>query len=405
MRTRPPPRAARAEVPRLKPVFRPADTTGMSPFPTPSPALRAFARELPWERETILAFMCRVSAELRPGARVLDVGAGDQPYRELFGHVEYVTSDWAHSVHPGAQRVDIVAPADDLPVEEGSFDAVVCTQVLEHVAEPADVLAELFRVLRPGGTLYITVPLAWEEHEAPYDFYRYTRFGLAHLLAGAGFADIAVEPRNDTYTTIAQLLRNTGGITGGAPDGLDAERARATRELWRLADLVAAHGSLDANRIFPLGYHATAVRLAPVDREECRRVLGMDDARPSAYVAFADELVADPSLLTEFAATVDRGDPITLVVYAPEGDTAALTADLTAVADRAGLGADDSADVLAVALGRPVDEAALARATDGVLSRRRRHGPLGRLPWFDADMLDGLRAHGRRSAARSAVAG
>jgi SAM-dependent methyltransferase len=376
----------------------------MRPFPSPSPALRAFAQEFPWERRTILAFMCQVAAELEDGARVLDVGAGEQPYRELFGHVDYVTSDWAHSVHPGARRVDIVAPADDLPVDEGTFDAVICTQVLEHVAEPADVIAELFRVLRPGGRLYITVPLTWEEHEAPYDFYRYTRFGLEHLLGGAGFQDISVSPRNDAFTTIAQLMRNTRGITAGAPDAVAAQRAVATQALSRLADLVADYEELDAAWILPLGYHATAVRHTPVERDACRAALGLDAARPSAYVAFADDLIADPGLLADYADVVRGDDPISLVVYAADGDPAELTDGLTAAAAAAGLTEDGTADVVAVALGRSVDEAALARAADGVLARRRPHGALGRLPWFDRDMVEGLRAHGLRKAARASVA-
>jgi SAM-dependent methyltransferase len=371
-------------------------------IPIPSAKLTAFADEFPWERRTILAYMCEVASELEPGTRVLDVGAGEQPYRELFEHVDYVTSDWAHSVHPGARRVDIVAPADDLPVPEGSFDAVICTQVLEHVAEPGDVLAELFRVLRLGGRLFITVPLTWEEHEAPYDFFRYTRFGLAHLMAGAGFRDIAVSPRNDVYSTIAQLLRNTAAIThGGSHAEQRAQRAVATQTLHRLADLVADYAPLDAQWILPLGYHARAARQTPVDRPACRRLLGMEDARPAAYLAYADELIADEALLRAFAARVDGDDPITLIVYASKGDSAELTDELTAAVERAGLAGDGTADVFAVALGSAVDEAALARAVDGVLSARRLvHGPLGRVPRFGADMLDGLRAHARAAAER-----
>jgi SAM-dependent methyltransferase len=325
----------------------------------PSPELLAFAEQFPWERRTILRYMCRIASELEPGTRLLDVGAGEQPY---------LTSDWAGSVHEGASRVDIIAPADDLPVDEGSFDAVVCTQVLEHVAEPADVLAELFRVLRPGGRLYITVPLAWEEHEAPYDFFRYTRFGLRHLLESAGFGEIVVEPRNDAFSTVAQLLRNLDAATnaGGAADAAGAQRALATHTLSRLADLVADYAPLDGRWILPLGYHARATRTSPVDRTACRDLLGLADARPAAYVAYADQLVRDPGLLSEYAAAIGGDDPISLVVYAPEGDPHALTAGLEAAAARAGLDGEDSADLVAVALGERVDEAALARAVDGV---------------------------------------
>src|SRR5437660_387104 len=82
-----------------------------------------------------------------PGTSVLDVGAGDAPYREMFKHVRYVTTDWAQSEHPGARAADVVAPADALPLQDGAFGVVLCTQVLEHVPEPSAVLAECFRVL------------------------------------------------------------------------------------------------------------------------------------------------------------------------------------------------------------------------------------------------------------------
>src|SRR5690349_5077202 len=229
--------------------------------------------------------MCAIAAELAPGARLLDVGAGEQPYRELFGHLDYVTTDWSNSVHPGARQVDIVAPADNLPIEEGSFDAVVCTQVLEHVSEPLDVLSELFRVLRPGGCLYLTVPLAWEEHEAPYDFFRYTRFGLEHLLAGAGFRDVRVEARNDIFSTLAQLMRNAGVNMGRADDGQDPQRMVAAHTLAHLSQLVAGFAPLDAAGILPLGYQVRALRHAPVGREAARAATGLADARDAVYVA------------------------------------------------------------------------------------------------------------------------
>ena len=372
----------------------------------PSAALQAFADDYPWERGTILAYMLRVAAEIPPGARILDVGAGEQPYRELFEHARYECCDWANSVHPGARKVDYVAPADDLPLEDGTYDAVVCTQVLEHVAEPGDVLAELFRILKPGGVAYVTVPLAWEEHEAPYDFFRYTRFGLAHLMTGAGFQEVVVEPRNDTFGTLAQLLRNAGGVMGRAGDAHDTQRDLAGHTLRHLADLVASYSPLDVARIFPLGYQARAVRRAPVARDECRAACGIEDAREAAYVAFADELVAEPTLLAAYAQHIGSVDPISLVVYGGEGEPATIEAQISAAAQTAGLLDDDAADVVAVALGTKLDEAALAGAVDGVLSARtrRRHGPLSRLPWFDAEMAEGIALHGRRRAAARAAA-
>ena len=82
---------------------------------------------------------------------------------------------------------DYVCDLASIPVEDGRFHHVLLTQVLEHIPDPATVLAELHRVLKPGGTLWLTAPLFYAEHEKPYDFFRYTQFGLRHLLEGAGF--------------------------------------------------------------------------------------------------------------------------------------------------------------------------------------------------------------------------
>jgi SAM-dependent methyltransferase len=225
-----------------------------------SEALREFVAEMPWERESIVAFVAQAAGALPLGARVLDVGAGDAPYRELFEHTDYLTSDWDASPHEGARRADIIGSADALPVGDAEFDAVLCTQMLEHVPEPARVLAELHRILRPGGTLYLTVPLAWELHELPHDYYRYTQPALEHLLGAAGFTDVDVQPRTDSFSSLAQLITNVSWQLGRAPDGLDGRRDDVAVMLRELARQIAELAPLDAARTLPLGYTATATR-------------------------------------------------------------------------------------------------------------------------------------------------
>ena len=229
-------------------------STGVSEF------LRKFVAEFPYERGPILEFVMGAAKAIPAGARVADVGAGDAPFRELFAHTRYATIDWAESVHEGARRSDIVASADAIPVRDAAFDAVLLTQVLEHVPEPASVLSELHRILADGGTLYLTVPLTWELHELPHDYYRYTSEGLRHLLEAARFTSVDVQARNDCFTTLAQLMRNARWAMGSAPDGLDERRVAAGSLLDELADQIAALAPLDAQRILPLGFSATAVR-------------------------------------------------------------------------------------------------------------------------------------------------
>jgi SAM-dependent methyltransferase len=225
-----------------------------------SPELRAFTEEFSLERRSILEFVATYADDLGPGAHVLDAGAGDAPYRELFAHCDYVTTDWSKSVHSGAKDADISASLDRLPIADASFDAVLCTQVLEHVDDPLATLIELYRVLRPEGRLGLTVPLVWPLHEEPFDFFRYTRYGLESLMTRAGFTDVVVAPRNGYFATIAQLLRLAPDAVSWRHDGTAGSHTRLFEDLSRLAVQLEAFDEMDERRALPLGYQATARR-------------------------------------------------------------------------------------------------------------------------------------------------
>lgn len=221
-----------------------------------SQRLRRFVAEAPLERASIFEFVAVQANRLPPGIDVLDVGAGDAPYRELFGGQRYITLD--HEETPHNRDVDLVGSADAIPADAGSFDAIVCTQVLEHVSDPGLVLHEFHRILRPGGRLIASVPFAWEEHELPHDYFRYTRPGIEYLLSDAGFDQFEVRPRTDYFTTLAQLVRNAAWATGDAPDGLDDLRIQARETLRELSDILLLLAPLDATWKFPLGFTVAA---------------------------------------------------------------------------------------------------------------------------------------------------
>jgi len=217
-----------------------------------SEALLDFTAQAPWERGPILEFMFRQARTVPQHARVLDVGAGDAPYAELFAHTDYVTLDWESSPHDGARTAAVSASADAIPLPDASFDVVVLTQVLEHVRRPAVVIAEIARVLRPGGRLLATVPFVWELHEEPHDYWRFTPYALAALLEDAGLEAVEIAPRSDSLSALAQLMKNVGwSLLGDEPD---ARRAQASETLRMLADEVATLAPLDTRRILPLGY-------------------------------------------------------------------------------------------------------------------------------------------------------
>ena len=148
------------------------------------------------------------------GLSVLDAGAGAAPYRQLFEGVRYATADFA-AVDKAYGELDHVCDLTDIPVPDGSVDLVLCSQVLEHLPQPLDALVEFHRILRPGGQALLSAPLFYEEHEAPYDFYRYTRYAWAQLAGGAGFELTSIDWLEGYLGTVSYQLRMAGRACRG----------------------------------------------------------------------------------------------------------------------------------------------------------------------------------------------
>lgn len=136
---------------------------------------------------------------------LLDVGCGEKPYAPIAGpYVDrHIGLDHPASRHdPGA--VDLFAVAYQTGLGDASIDTVLCTFVLEHLEEPLRALEEMRRVLRPGGHLILSAPQYWHLHEEPRDFYRYTRYGLEHLIRASGLEVVEVAPLSGFTVTFFQ---------------------------------------------------------------------------------------------------------------------------------------------------------------------------------------------------------
>jgi SAM-dependent methyltransferase len=155
-------------------------------------------------------------------ARTLDVGAQAGPYAVHFPN--RVALDIRRG--PGVQ---LVGDAQALGIADAAFDVVLCTEVLEHLPEPQKAIDEFFRVLEPGGTLLLTTRFVFPIHDAPHDYFRYTKYGLRYLLRR--FEIVELQEETDAVGTLAVLLQRLG---------MQAETLRWTplRALW----LIAAQG-------------------------------------------------------------------------------------------------------------------------------------------------------------------
>jgi SAM-dependent methyltransferase len=138
--------------------------------------------------------------------RTLDVGCGTKPYESLFEVSEYIGLEIDSTQARQHSSADVFYDGGPFPFESASFDSVVCNQTLEHVFEPGAFIAEIARVLRPGGALLLTVPFVWDEHEQPADYGRYSSFGLRYLIERNGLRVVGHRKVGADASTLLQLV-------------------------------------------------------------------------------------------------------------------------------------------------------------------------------------------------------
>lgn len=137
---------------------------------------------------------------------LLDVGCGTKPYQALFDVDKYIGLDIDSDFARKRGFADYYYDGILFPFPDQEFDAVLCNQVLEHVFNPDHFLCEINRVMKPSAKMLLTVPFVWDEHEQPYDYARYSSFGLKALLERNGFRVLRYEKLGADASILFQLI-------------------------------------------------------------------------------------------------------------------------------------------------------------------------------------------------------
>ncbi len=134
------------------------------------------------------------AASIPENAVVLNAGSGEGAYNSYFKHCSVVGIDlcvgdnsWDYS------SVDVVGDLHEIPFDDNVFDSAICVVVLEHLHSPHKFFKELYRVIKPGGTVFFVFPFMWELHQTPNDYFRFTEFGFRRLATDAGFVVSNIE--------------------------------------------------------------------------------------------------------------------------------------------------------------------------------------------------------------------
>lgn len=151
-------------------------------------------------------FLKRIVREYdKPKKKLLDIGAEDSPYRDLFKHVTYYSADLTQN---SGSTIDFVGDLNEgIPsIKSNYFDYIICTQVLEHIKRPHIAFKEFSRALKPVGKLFLTTHMAFDEHMVPNDYFRFTKYGLKSLGEDAGLRLIHIKPHGGIFHVLSYFI-------------------------------------------------------------------------------------------------------------------------------------------------------------------------------------------------------
>ncbi len=165
-------------------------------------------------------WVVRQLKNLPSACRILDAGAGELRFKPHCSHLQYVAQDFGQYNGGGDgaglqtgkwdnSRLDIVSDITCIPVDDASFDAILCSEVFEHIPDAIAAVREFARILKPGGTLLITAPFSSLTHFAPYHFCGYNRYWYMHHLPALGLKIEVIDHNGSWFTFVAQELRRS----------------------------------------------------------------------------------------------------------------------------------------------------------------------------------------------------
>ena len=188
---------------------------------------------------------------------LIDLGCGSMPYRQSVA--DLVTTYDSLDFFPSTQVTYTGDIQNMTMIEPESYDSAICLEVLEHVPDPFQALTEIYRILKRKGTLIVSVPHLSRLHSEPHGYYRFTRYGIQHLLEKAGFTVLVLEKRGGLFCFIGhQLATLLLGTVWTVPILKDIvwflNSWLVTRAAWRIDRI------LDASGIYAMGYTVAACK-------------------------------------------------------------------------------------------------------------------------------------------------
>ena len=230
-----------------------------------------FYRNINEEKRRV--WLTKTLSTIPQGWRILDAGAGELRNRPLCNHLAYVSQDFCQYNGEGngeglqtgnwdTGRIDLVCDISAIPEPDAAFNAILCSEVLEHVPDPIKVLGEFRRLLKPGGKLILTAPFASLVHFAPYHYSSgFSRYWYEHHLARCGFQIEELTPNGDWFAYCQQELMRLGSMARRYGD-----------RSWPLAYVLGILGALyfkvrnggkRADDVACFGWHCVAAKSVP----------------------------------------------------------------------------------------------------------------------------------------------